>query len=132
MTYDQQVTDAEVVFVGSVRSSSVESKRGKNDFALSLRTTSFAVDCTLRGDRDQRVEVTEIYGEDHANRVAKGGTYLVFGEYRTLLGEYRRLVPMGYLQGIYAVDERGRASNESNGEHELAEVVREVEARGSR
>jgi len=103
--------------------------RGANPFGVPLRTTTFAVDCLLRGRKadSKNMEVTEIFGEDHAQGLTKNGTYLVFAEHRTLLGKYRRLVPMGAAQGIYAVNTRGQAFNESNGRHDLADVAREVD-----
>ena len=130
VTYREQVRGAEVIVVGTVKSSSVKSMHGANEVALPLRTTTFTVDCALRGHKvaDESVEITEVFGEDHAGSLTVGGTYLVFAEHRTLLGEYPRLVPMGAAQGIYPVDNRGRAFNEPNGRHDLAKVVREVGA----
>jgi hypothetical protein len=129
VTYQEQVTGAEIVFVGTVTASEVRDEHPKGPAAVSipLRTTTFAIECVLRGKgEDDAIEVTEPFGEDHSS-LTEGGTYLVFAETRTLLGRFERLVPMGYSQGVYPVDGDGVASNPENGAHSLNDVRRALE-----
>jgi len=97
---------ASVVFVGTA-----QRVREKGWITITFRANRF-----LRGGPSRVVTITSLRLPGIELGIQAGGRYLIFAEPRRLgHRRVRRLVPMGYPQGVYALEADGMARNEWNG-----------------
>ena len=106
VTLPEMERKASVVFVGTA-----QRVREKGWITITFRANRF-----LRGGPSRVVTITSLRLPGIELGIQAGGRYLIFAEPRRLgHRRVRRLVPMGYPQGVYALEADGMARNEWNG-----------------
>lgn len=111
------IEQAPVVFVGTVTALGgreiVLLGPFKNDsLQMQVHRVRFRVEEMLRGEGVDEIDVTNLLGPETAFAASVGQRYLVFARQLKLgVKRVRRLVAMGYRQGVFRVASRTRAVN---------------------
>lgn len=131
VSLEEMIARANVVFVGVVADIGGTEilSRDEVGFAMEANRVRYRIERILRGDPVDQIDITNLTLGETAFPAAVGKRYLMFAEWRPLGSQrIRRLVPSGYVQGVYEVVAPDRAINATNGTVSIDAVADQVAA----
>ncbi len=127
VTVPELITDSPIAFIGEASAIGPEEiiSEAAEEAPSRMRghRVRFTISEMLRGEPVDEIEVTNLVEPDVAFRVTVGERYLVFARHLELGRErVRRLVPVGYPQGVFEVRSESLATNERHGQQNLDQI----------